>query len=615
MRLSESIHNGSTSNFLNEMSKVNESSTEEYWDATELDRELFMSLLKFNFGNDSKGNNYIITNDAYELKRFHANNDEDAKNYFRGYLNLEKDNFGDYSVEDDENLKKEYHIDESEELKEDSNIDGQMSFDDLESNNNSEENKNQNDGPVFKYYTEFNLASPVNDFEAAQSYLTEDDMTQYLLDDDRIPQSGRDKVKSVTWDLEDDDRGTIWVVTNAELTEEESSAISDWIGGQNSDGLGEGFEQQSFAENYYNPETGEGPFTYDEAEREIEAEIERLVEEQYEDYLEVDVDEATEEDIERAQDECRDDLSRPGSMYSIDDWFTMSSFDWQTNNYKLNLKDMNESEELDESALTEKYSYKETLEKELEKVQDMIANSDPNKDISGLEEKRDWLMNKLNDLEESALNEAKGRKLSFEEYKDLYDPHCNLTDDELYQMWKTDKDELYTDEDIEAIRKEVEGFFEMDESALNEADGWIAFYNGNKVEITKDEAHDLWSAKQVAIKKLNVPKSKVSLVAVEPAYNESALNEDDSFYNELEVTSYRPTGQDEGALANMKIKSKFGELEVNLLNIDGEYRLVTPNMWRTKEEEELINNLVNEYGMQGLIDFAADYHYKKSHSN
>ena len=61
---------------------------------------------------------------------------------------------------------------------------------------------------------------------------------------------------------------------------------------------------------------------------------------------------------------------------------------------------------------------------------------------------------------------------------------------------------------------------EFNESALNEADGWIAFYNGNKVEITKDEAHDLWSAKQAAIKKLNVPKSKVSLVAVEPAYNE-----------------------------------------------------------------------------------------------
>ena len=61
---------------------------------------------------------------------------------------------------------------------------------------------------------------------------------------------------------------------------------------------------------------------------------------------------------------------------------------------------------------------------------------------------------------------------------------------------------------------------------INEADGWIAFYNGDKVEITKDEAKDLWGAKQVAIQKLKVPKSKVSLLAVEPAYNESAINEE-----------------------------------------------------------------------------------------
>jgi len=224
-------------------------------------------------------------------------------------------------------------------INEDENIDGQISFDDLERAKN----------PIFKYYTKFNLESPVNDFEAAQSYLTEDDMTQYLLDDDRIPQSGRDKVKSVTWDLKDNDSGTIWVITTAELTEEESAAISDWISGQNSDGLGEGFEQQSFAENYYNPETGDGPFTYDEAELEIEDEIERLVEEQYEDYLDVDIDEATDEDIERAQEECRDYLCGPGSIYDIDDWYMMSSFDWQYNKYKLTLKDINESALNDES--------------------------------------------------------------------------------------------------------------------------------------------------------------------------------------------------------------------------------------------------------------------------
>jgi hypothetical protein len=61
----------------------------------------------------------------------------------------------------------------------------------------------------------------------------------------------------------------------------------------------------------------------------------------------------------------------------------------------------------------------------------------------------------------------------------------------------------------------------VESTKLTESDGWIAFYNGKKVEITKDEANDLWGAKQVAIKKLNVPKSKTSQLAVEPAYNES----------------------------------------------------------------------------------------------
>jgi len=51
--------------------------------------------------------------------------------------------------------------------------------------------------------------------------------------------------------------------------------------------------------------------------------------------------------------------------------------------------------------------------------------------------------------------------------------------------------------------------------------GWIAFFNGKKLEITKDEAKDLWAAKQLAIKKLNVPKSKQGLLAVAPAVEES----------------------------------------------------------------------------------------------
>lgn len=52
--------------------------------------------------------------------------------------------------------------------------------------------------------------------------------------------------------------------------------------------------------------------------------------------------------------------------------------------------------------------------------------------------------------------------------------------------------------------------------------GWIAMYNGKKLEITKDQATSLYGAKQFAIKQLRVPKSKQDLLAVEPAYHESA---------------------------------------------------------------------------------------------
>jgi hypothetical protein len=43
-------------------------------------------------------------------------------------------------------------------------------------------------------------------------------------------------------------------------------------------------------------------------------------------------------------------------------------------------------------------------------------------------------------------------------------------------------------------------------------------YNGKKLEIRKSEANGIYAAKQLAIKKLKVPKSKVGLLSIEPAY-------------------------------------------------------------------------------------------------
>lgn len=54
--------------------------------------------------------------------------------------------------------------------------------------------------------------------------------------------------------------------------------------------------------------------------------------------------------------------------------------------------------------------------------------------------------------------------------------------------------------------------------------GWIAIYNGKKLEIKKSEANGIYGAKQLAIKHFKVPKSKQGLLAIEPAYDDD-MNE------------------------------------------------------------------------------------------
>ena len=63
--------------------------------------------------------------------------------------------------------------------------------------------------------------------------------------------------------------------------------------------------------------------------------------------------------------------------------------------------------------------------------------------------------------------------------------------------------------------------------SVNEAKfaGWIAGYSGKTIEIKKGEAKDLYNAKLLAIKKLKVPKSKVGLMFIKPAVDESVVTE------------------------------------------------------------------------------------------
>lgn len=71
---------GLTDDTLTESEK---SSIEDNWDATIIDSKVFVDLLKFNFGFDMKGNNYIVLNDNNEMGRFYAKSDDEAREKFR----------------------------------------------------------------------------------------------------------------------------------------------------------------------------------------------------------------------------------------------------------------------------------------------------------------------------------------------------------------------------------------------------------------------------------------------------------------------------------------------------------------------------------------------------
>jgi hypothetical protein len=96
------------------------------------------------------------------------------------------------------------------------------------------------------YTTTGKLTAPVSDLAAARRYLDEPMVDYIRYCDEALVQV----VHDIRWDLLDEDTWTVRVVTNRPLTADESAKISEWISGQNSDGLGEGFEQQEFAEHF-----------------------------------------------------------------------------------------------------------------------------------------------------------------------------------------------------------------------------------------------------------------------------------------------------------------------------------------------------------------------------
>lgn len=98
---------------------------------------------------------------------------------------------------------------------------------------------------MYTYETRGTLTHAIDadNVSLAQAYLEEDSMVQYI--DEEL----EDFVESVDWELDDDGFNyKVVAVANKKLTKAQLKQLSEWVSGQNSDGLGEGFEQQEFAE-------------------------------------------------------------------------------------------------------------------------------------------------------------------------------------------------------------------------------------------------------------------------------------------------------------------------------------------------------------------------------
>lgn len=96
----------------------------------------------------------------------------------------------------------------------------------------------------YLYRTYFDLSDNIPDehWMEARKYLDEDNMANYL------PDELSEKVILIQYDLITNNRGFINIISNSLLTQKELLELKDELDGQNSDGLGEGFSQQEFAE-------------------------------------------------------------------------------------------------------------------------------------------------------------------------------------------------------------------------------------------------------------------------------------------------------------------------------------------------------------------------------
>lgn len=94
-------------------------------------------------------------------------------------------------------------------------------------------------------------------------------------------------------------------------------------------------------------------------------------------------------------------------------------------------------------------------------------------------------------------------------------------------------------------------------------------HGGKKLEIKKSEAKDLWGAKQLAIKKLKVPKSKVGLMAIDVAYE--SISEIAGFGGDRETKTVKSFEEAQSTLLkffNVKAGGKTAGVETAIKKLE-----------------------------------------------
>jgi hypothetical protein len=124
------------------------------------------------------------------------------------------------------------------------------------------------------------------------------------------------------------------------------------------------------------------------------------------------------------------------------------------------------------------------------------------------------------------------------------------------------------------------------ERYLGEGDkiaGWIAIYNGKKLEIKKSEANGIYGAKQLAIKKLKVPKSKQGLLAIEPAYDDVKEGSRESKFTKDGMYASQAMRHVEDAQEAIKQFVKEGKLNKKHMSNLNKLESDLASIWRKSE--------------------------------